>query len=252
MHENAKVRRAINTLEHPLWSPTKPPISKYSDMGGYTVYSNGLNIPRDKDINVLNRLLYIAQAKRTNILHFNSLGHLVKELGYTHTYPNYNMVRFSLLRWKSTNVIFPLNEYRYGRGTVPTQIPVVSFFSYNTTSKSGKGKKFEVIIGASFFTLNNSKYSILLPIKSMEALKPFTKRLYEILSKSFYERDEWVCGSLKLQDKMMVQKEKYRFNNIIRASVMDLKNLIDIEVSLKKDIFTFKKVCLAEDEDVSN
>jgi len=250
MHQNAKVRRAINTLEHPLWNPTKYLTSKYTDMGGATLYSNGLFVPRTEDINILNRLLYIAQAKRTNILYFNSMGHLVKELGYTHTYPNYNMVRLSLLRWKSTNIIFPLNEYRWAKGNVPTQIPVIAFFSYTTQSKSGKGKKFEVIMGATFYALNNSKYSIMLPINSMEELKPYTKRLYEILSKSFYDRDEWVCSSLKLQDKMMVQKGGYVFNSVIRKSVKELKHLIDLNVTLKKGNFTFKKMCSADDEDV--
>jgi hypothetical protein len=242
MHEHAKVKRAINTLDHPIWNPNRAVHYKMIKEADYllVVYKNLQNhLPKSKDIDVLNRLLYVAQKNRSNILRFHSVSSLLKEMGYKKSKKNVDNVLGSLLNWTNIRICFP-NSEKHIKDKSYEVIEKVKIEGYIT---SGRKRYVEIYFDRKFYELNNSQYSVYLPIKPMEDLKPYTKRLYEILVKSFYKREHYNIGIPKLLEKIPYStygiQPHFEFNRIVRSGVKEMKHLLNVSVSRKGDVFYF-------------
>lgn len=234
MHEHAKVNRNIATLEYAIWNPASNIGTLYSH-GEYMITS-APGIPCAYDINILNWLLYKAQSKKSPLIKYHSFRTLIMDLGYVPSKKSYRLVEESLRRWSCVVLNYP--QDKYFRSPLKTLV----FRRINIGSPtSGKSLAVEIEFTKEFFKLNNSKYSAKLPVKATASLKPYTRRLYEILVKSFYNREDWSCGIDKLKSKMMCDYTDYEFVRRVKSGVKEMKHLIDVKVETNGKVLEFKK-----------
>lgn len=212
MNRLAKVRRSINTLEYPLWTPSKniAKLTAYENEKGYLIQgSEGL--PTSRDIDILNHILYKAQSLKTMEVHYKSIYELIMDLGFNTSKISYEAINNSITKWIATFIVYPKGTY-YGdkkRYDEFKKLNIINEFLF---------KKGEITISLTpaFMNLNNTEYCKLIPVKIYQSLTPVSKRLYEILSKNFYRRSEWEIDFKKLIDKLAISKEHRYKSSIIR------------------------------------
>jgi hypothetical protein len=222
-------------LDNPIWIPSKDgngeTLSHRPDFNFFTL--KGF-VTRSKDIDVLNRLLYLAQSRRNPELEFFSITSLLKELGYEKSSSNISSVMLAVEKWHNVKLRFK-KDILY----------VVDSYIFDENVTSGRRKHVRITMNKDFYKFNNDKYSVYLPIKDMEELKPYSKRLYEILVKSFYKRNHYNIGTEKLVGKMGYPyyniQPNYEFNRIIRKGVKDIRKLLNVKVTRKGEVFYFEK-----------
>jgi hypothetical protein len=234
MHDQAKVKRNINTLDNSIWCPSKNGFSfLLSSRPDFNFFPLKGFVPKSQDIDILNRLLYLAQSKRNPDLKFFSVTSMLKELGYEKSSSNTVSVISAVEKWQNVKLSFKSNV-----------MYIIDFYIFDNPVVSGRRRYVQIRINKGFYQFNNDKYSVYLPIKAMEALKPYSKRLYEILVKSFYKRKHFNIGIEKLVTKMAYPhydiQPHYEFNRIVRNGVKDMKHLLNVKVSRKGEVFYFE------------
>jgi DNA-directed RNA polymerase beta' subunit len=198
------IYKSINFLEHPLWTPSRKMMAKqcYTDSSGFAIETYH-GIPGAFDIDVLNYLLYQQQTNDTHELQFKSLYNIYRDMGYKHTDWYHEAVKNSIIKWNGVIIIIPKNTF-YPHNHKYTRFGIIN--------KSNVDRKDDDIVNIELdteFIKRNEQNSVksykrYLPIEFIKDLSPFSKRVYEILIKNFYNRKEWEIGIDKFLDKMMV------------------------------------------------
>jgi hypothetical protein len=246
MKKGLMVKRNINTLDKPLWTPSRKWAGEleFEDSKGYIISAKS-GIPTDKDMEILNHILALAQQSEEYTLSFNSMSSLLQELELDNSQKEYERVIRSLTKWSEIQLFFPKGTFYESN----KKIPSFSLMSVLTFLKIDKGKV-EIDFNKRFIELNESNFCKFISIDFMKSIEsPYAKRLYEILCKGFFGREVWSIGEVKLSEKMVVY---YRYpaelTKIVIKAVeeinLKLKNSgsnTSYKVSKKIGVFTFTK-----------
>jgi hypothetical protein len=216
MIPNLQVRRNINTLEYPIWSPSSN-LAKLGEINtNKYLLECSIGLPTSKDIDILNHLLAKAQLGDSNVLEYKSIYSLIKELGLTPSTKEYKRIKKGINRWHRSYINYKNNSFYIAPGKYRSN-PHISII------KNTSEEPLTIVFNETFIDLNNEKYSLLLSsnfIRSLE--KPYAKRLYEILVKSFRGNNEFSISTEKLMEKIPIKTFRNRIYRITNSSIQYL------------------------------
>lgn len=235
MIPNLQVRRNINTLEYPIWSPSTA-LSKLGEIStNKYLLECSIGLPTSKDIDILNHLLAKAQLGDTNIVEYKSIYSFIKELGMTPSIKEYIRVKKSINRWHKSYINYKNNSFYIAPGKYRSN-PHISII------KNTSEEPFSIVFNETFIDLNNAKYSLNLSSNFMRSIeKPYAKRLYEILVKSFRGNNEFSISTEKLMDKIPIRTFKNRIYRVTNSSIQYLnQKAFDNNMELRWNFFISK------------
>ncbi len=237
-----KFKKNINFLDRPLFIPSRARVGlqEYSDGKGYEIKCP-TGLPVAHDIDVLNYLLYLAQYTHKSELKFSRMGDLLKALHRTCGKHNYTSVQDSINRWSKMELSFKADSFylKQGKGTTIGRIHILTL--------KGIGKNGVIVkMNDDFLELNNRKFSKVIPVQLMERLTPYSKRVFEILSKNeknFNNTQQWRIGFGKFRLKVPVisEKEDYRILASTKKAVKEINSVLpsykyDYQYDVERDV----------------
>ncbi len=248
------IKQDINMLEYPLWMqdeklPSKIPEDKgfiWQDREGY-VYRCGYKVPTKLDIIYLMYLLYRSQQEGWKEEIELSRYEILRSCGYSSCRPaDYERLEDSLERWKMVGIKFQGTFYD-GKKYI-----ALSFGVIDTWKIDEQTKRLRIRFNKEWLTrIKNSSYFKYLNFDQIRALRsPLAMRLYEVLIKSFQNRDEWTIEAKKLAQKIpMKERAVAHIIPKIKAAVNRINAKSNLRVSLYikrpqrgQAIFTFKRL----------
>lgn len=247
--KNLKVKRNINLLDKPLFLPqrAKTQLTElYSD--NYLIRASK-GLPVSYDIDILNLLLMKAQYGKSREIKFYSMNDIITQVGYnSSSSSSYDIIENSLDKWESVRIKFYGKSFYCGDGLKKStdSIPV---FGRNIINQ----KEIIIRFDQDFYDMNCSSYSRDISFKLLKELTPYSKRMFEILSKNFNNREEWFIGKEKLIEKIpiLLKEPEKRISNITAKIFREFKyKLKDLgysrnfvyNLNKKTGIFWFKIV----------
>lgn len=202
------VKRNINTLEYPIWTPSRilSKATSYETENGYRIECS-IGLPNGRDVDILNSLLYLSQQSNKNVLKFESHYDILKMLGYPINHSHYEILDDALTKWFKVNIIFPKGIFYSSdkKKTGEVKIHVLDHI------KLIDG--IEIKFNDTFLEINNEKYSRLIPLDTFRKIPSTPKRLYEVLIKNFHNRNNWLVGIDKVKDKLMIVSPRYDYDS---------------------------------------
>ena len=207
------IKQDINFLEKPLWFPNPRHDGMgfiWKDKDGYE-YRTGYKSPDKIDILILLYLLFEAQKKSYTQYVETTKRKILKECGLPVTNRNYYArVEDSLMRWKNIAIKFEGCFYDDGK-KITVGFGIIDDYEIDKRNRkvqlSFNEKWLAKIEESNFFKLINFNY--------YKALKrPISRRLYEILCKSFVGRDQWPIKLVNLGGKLTLSGR----NGVVYAS----------------------------------
>ena len=247
------IKQDINMLEYPLWMQDEKIVSKlgenigfvWTDREGYE-YRCGYKPPTKLDAIFLLYLLYRSQKNGWKEEIELSRYEILKNCGFKSIRPaDYKRLEDSFDRWKMVGVRYKGTFYD-GKSYI-----TLSFGIIDTWKVEEKTKKLYIRFNKEWLTrIKNSTYFKYIDFERVKLLRsPLSLRLYEILIKSFQNRDEWRIECMRLAEKIplkarypshVVAKVKAATNRINKYT--DLNIHLDVEKSGSKMLLVFRKM----------
>ena len=230
-------KQDINLLEYPLWMQDEKLPSKISDDKGFIwkdregyVYRCGYKVPTKLDIIYLMYLLYRSQQEGWKEEIEISRYEILKACGYRSCRPaDYERLEDSLDRWKMVGIRFQGTFYD-GKKYI-----ALSFGVIDTWKIDEETKRLRIRFNLEWLTrIKNSSYFKYLNFDQIRSLRsPLAMRLYEILSKSFQNREYWKVDALKLARKIpMKERAVAHIVSRIKAAINRINNNSNMKVRL--------------------
>lgn len=201
--KKAMVKHNINFLEYPLWFQDERIAEKsesgftWSDRAGY-IYHSGYKIPTKTDGIFLLYLLLQSQLNDYSLEFTVSRYQVLKACGVGVDAGWYDRLTESLNRWLRVDLSFS-GKFFDGKEYQHMGFHILEAWKLDKESKHLKirfsAEFLEMMKGRGFF-----KYLNFNEFKRLRA--PLATRLYEILSKSFHNRDLWECEAEKMAQKI--------------------------------------------------
>ncbi len=193
------VKQDINFLEKPLWFQqvrNAGVASAWTDIDGYE-YRTGYTVPDKVDMLILLSLLVKVQQNEYNPDLVVSRYSVLKRCGMTLGKTGYLRLEDSLKRWENVSISFQGSFYD---GKVYKSL----HFGIVNTSKVREDGNIEAEFNKEWLLqIKNSTFFKYLNFEYYKALKrPLSRRLFEILCKTFKGRDRWSIGVAKLGTKL--------------------------------------------------
>jgi len=250
------VKDDINFLEYPIWIVQERENSQEftikKEKGLYTI-STSLTLPKRFDKIILYYLLSelfnttqpeSSQIKTTRYKIAKNTFYKTKNIGKTH----YDRIMLSLKRWSSIFVEF---EGIFYEGDTYTNR---GFHIIDGYKLDDKGTLYVDVNKQYLEQIKNSNYFKLIDFNEYKKLKkPSSNRLYEILIKTFKDREIWQIHIIKLGEKLTLS-EKYpsQIYRIVLSAVNEIIRNTNLQVKLeyneKTHICTFMKLQNAQEE----
>lgn len=231
MTEN--IKQDINFLEYPMWMQNErfaPDVVKWTDQEGY-VFSCTSGTPTKVDMIFLYFLLLECQKQNWfNELSFSRY-QILKSCGITPSKKKYQRLEESLEKWKFTGIKFSGKFYN------GVEYETLSFGIINDWNIQKDDKKIRIELNKFWIQkIQRSEFFKYISFNQMKQLRsPLALRLYEILTKTFYTRDTWEVGVLKLAAKIPMT-EKY-FSDIVKKIIPATKRISDkTELNIKVQV----------------
>lgn len=232
------VNRNINTLEYPLWIPSRI-ISKKIELRSnkYIIKTGmGLNLPTAKDIDILMSLM----SKDKQKLEFISIYELMKFLGYSCNGKEYERVKNSLDIWQATFITFR-NKAFYLYGNKRTSIGDLSILTYKNVYPE---EPVEIEFTSYFYDIHRDKYSLNIPLDVFKTIRnPYSKRLFELIYK-INPNDVESTTSVSVEN--IIKKFPFRRDikpseviSIIKKGIKDINNAFEKYNSKRVAEFNF-------------
>lgn len=259
------VKLDINFLDKPLYFQNinyRAKVFVWNDIEGYE-YHSGFEPPDYVDMLIL--LYFLLKSQDNNYLSIVSFTRyeIIKACDFTKSPQTYTRIKDSLEKWSSVYIKF--NGIFYDGQTYLTK-----FFHILKGSINEVTKKVEVTFDSDWLLkIKESRFFKNLNFQQYKALKrPITRRLFEILCKSFYASNEWSIHLTKLGAKLTISKRKVMAKNgekevlyasdvlvAIKPAINEINRLHKIpgiakEFNLhKKDLFTLTYEIAGEKQD---
>lgn len=247
MENKAAIKQDINFLEHGLWQPGKG-INKsvtFIDNDGYK-FESIRGIPGKVDILTLYFLLLKSQEQKYERKIKTTFYQICQGIDSKMTKEKKERLIESLELWKRVLITFKGTFYD------GESYHLLSFGIMDTIKVSDDKRYVEIHFNEEWLQkIKNSGFFKYISFTEMKHLRsPVAIRLYEILSKSFYKRNEWQISANKLKEKLSLQEEFYsHIRHKIQASIntINRKTDMNIKVAFKKTkkndgIITFTKI----------
>jgi len=249
------VKQDINFLEYPNWVIAERGVVKnfqiVKDNGRYEISTAADRLPGRLDKTVLYYLLFelfsnpnpgdaVVQTSRYAIARGIANSTVNDQL--------YRQVMRALKRWHGIQIVF-VGSFYDGTKEKSTRY----FHVIDDVVQIGKSLK--VVFNKQFIEQTmNSNYFRNIDFNEYKRLKrPISVRLYEILSKTFSERDAWRIDSIKLGEKLTLSYQyPSQIIRTIKPAINEINKNTDFDISIefnhKKDqtIITFKKNDVSE------
>lgn len=197
------VKMDINFLDKPLYFQNlkyNGTRVEWKDLEGY-VYKSTERAPDYIDMIILLYLLMKSQSKNYTQKLCLTRYEIIKGCGFVKSRQTYNRVNESIKRWSGVNISFEGTFY-----------DGIDYLTINFDILKGKISKATGLVEIFFdddwlLKIRVSEYIKYINFEYYRALKrPVSRRLYEILVKTFYRRTCWPCGLIKLGFKLSLAK----------------------------------------------
>ena len=194
------IQKNINFLEYPLFFPSKNKITEWVQ-NDYQIECKYLGLPGVTDINFLNVILHQAQVTKSPTVKFPNFRDVVESSGYNRRSFTNEEIMNVLYRWKNTEVSFK-KFYEY-KGYVKKSFKnIITQFYHNDRDNS-----LAVTLNNEFYLCQSNKFSKTINLQMFYELSPTAKRIYELLTKTFYKRSQWVVGCETFLDKIPIMND---------------------------------------------
>jgi len=249
------VRHSINLLEYPFWfqderlAESTKEGTIWKDEAGYT-YRCGYKAPVKTDVIFL--LYLLLQSQKNNYAQKVQLSRyqIIQNCGLQRNSKWYARLEDSLERWKMVGIKFS-GAFYDGNNYQTINFGIIDSWSIHEETKEltviFSLSFIEMMLGKGFF-----KYINFSEFKQLRS--PLATRLYEILCKSFHDRDTWEISAIKMAEKIpmkerypahIVPKIKTAINRINKCS--DTKFLLETRTKDRgQTILCFKKTVAAK------
>lgn len=252
MSGNDIVKNDINFLEYPIWVLSKVEGNKVvieRENGTYTLKSSE-RLPTDTDVLLL---YYLLSKVFDPVTGKCSLGiettryDIAMNVYNTRNSYIYDRIIESLKRWSAIFICFK-GLFHGGNGSGSMGFHFIESFKMNLGDN-----KLSISFNREFINhLNTTKYFRYISFEELKKLKrPVSRRLFELLLKTFKDRDTWCVSTDKLTEKLTLS-EKYPSQLLkkLRPAINEINGNTELSVSLdtyknKNDetVFRFKKKC---------
>jgi len=194
------IQKNINFLEYPLFFPSKTKLTEW-ELNGYEIECKSLGLPGVTDINMLNVILHLAQATSSPIVKFTNFRDIVESAGYSRRSFTYEEIMNVLHRWKNTRVSFKkfYDNKEYKKKSFNK---IITQLYHNDTNNS-----LTVTLNNEFYLCQSNKFSKTISLPMFYDLSPTAKRIYEVLTKTFYKRTKWVVGCETFLNKIPIMND---------------------------------------------
>lgn len=205
---NDTIKQDINFLEHPLWmQETKKAtgqIVKWEDQDGYIFEASG-GVPGKVDMLFLYYFMLEAQNHNWADKLTLSRYQILKGCGMNVGKSQRDRLKQSLEIWKRVIVAFSGTFYS-GK-----KYHYMEFGVIDDWAAREKDNKLEIRFNQRWLEkIKQSEFFKYISFTQMKALRsPLALRLYEILVKTFYQRDTWEIDALKLAAKIPMEKKYF-------------------------------------------
>lgn len=233
---NDTVKQDINFLEHPLWMQEAKKVDgtvvKWEDSDGYVFEAYG-GVPGKVDMLFLYYFLMEAQnhnwSQDITLTRYQVLNGCGMSIGKAQK----DRLKQSLEIWKRVVVAFSGTFYG-GKTYSHMEFGIIDEWKIRE-----KDKKLEIRLNRSWLEkIRQSEFFKYISFSQMKALRsPLALRLYEILVKSFYQRDTWEIGVMRLAEKIPMKKSEMYFSIITRKIVPAVRRISDkTELSVNVEV----------------
>lgn len=230
------VKQDINLLEYPLWFQDECEAEK-SDHGfvwkhpkGF-VLRTGFKPPVKTDVVFLFYLLLQSQGQNWKDEFFITRYQVIKGCGLTMDARWYDRLEESLKRWEAVNIEFN-NAFYNGREYKTLHFGVIDSWGIDE-----KTKRLRIRFSPEYLSIvQNTSYCRFLNFDQVKALRsPLATRLYQLLVKTFKNRDTWEIDAALLAEKIPMKKV-YPAHIVlkIRPAVNRIYKYTDLKVTLEE------------------
>ena len=252
-------------LEYPLWMQDEKIVSRINDEMGFVwkdydgyVYRCGYKPPTKLDAVFLFYLLYRSQKTGWQEEIELSRYEILKDCGFKSIRPaDYRRLEDSLERWKMVGVKYNGTFYD------GHQYITLSFGIIDTWKIDKNTRKLYVRFNKEWLMrIKNSTYFRYLNFDKIRSLRsPLAMRLYEILIKSFQNRNEWKIDAIKLAQKIpmkerypadIIPKIKAALNRINKHTNLNVQLLVERKRRGKANLIFLKKNKMMENDSLEN
>lgn len=194
------IKQNINCLENPLWALSQQPekeLTIENERGKYTI-SSAKSIPERLDMNFLLYFLMVSQkagyVKNISLSRYEVL----KACNLSTSEHNYTRLKESLDKWKFTGIEFSGTFYD-NKEYLIRSFGIINEYKINKATKT-----LQIELNKSFLEMiKHSNFCKYIDFDEYKRLKrPLTARLYELLIKSFYNRNTWDIEIYNLAEKL--------------------------------------------------
>jgi hypothetical protein len=236
------IKDDINFLEYPSWVlSSKENYYTIEKENGRYVLSTSKRLPERVDKIVLYYLLHIVLPTKSNKLSTTRYNILKNTVGRI-SKKDYDKLIDSLKRWLAVTIEFEGVFYE-GDGYTTRGFHILDGYKLN------KDGKLEIQFNEQYLEqLRNTNYFKLINFEEYKKLKrPISARLYEILVKTFKDREEWQIGIVRLPEKLTLS-ERYPSQILkkLKPAVNEINDNTKLNIKLdynkKTQICTFTKI----------
>jgi len=235
------------SLEYPIWLPIEK--NKNLEIGQYKYeFSSEYGHPKKFDALILYNLMFLLEEECwTKDFIILTKHKILKNANFSPNPVYYERLENSLHKWKRVSITYNGNFYD-GKGGYGTK----SFGIINNWEIERKSGCLKIEFNKVWLDMiKNSNFFEMIDYTVMQKLKnPTQIRVYELLVKSFYNRNEWKIDAHKLAEKIPLH-EKYAAHiiRIIKTAVENISKKTDLKIKLEikkkqrnKAVFKFIKI----------
>ena len=229
MSKDEMVKQDINFLEYPIWHIDRKNQKGliFQDIEGY-IYRAGYKVPTYLDIIFLYYLMYISQTQGWKKEIEITRSSVLRECGITICSFYTKRLEDSLERWSNISIKF--------EGTFYDNKEYLSliFHVIDAWKIEKKNKKIKIRFNDEWLLkVKESNYFKMLNLHELIKLRnPVASRLYEILIKTFQDRNIWEIDAHKLAKKLTLNK---KYLSHIKQKIKSAVNKINSKTELKID-----------------
>lgn len=231
------VKQNINLLEYPLWFQDECEAAKcengfvWKHPKGFVIRT-GFKPPVKTDVVFLFYLMLQSQNQDWKDEFFITRYQILKGCGLTTDAQTYDRLEESLKRWEQVNIEFN-NAFYNGQEYKTLHFGVIDSWGIHEETK-----KLRIRFSPEYLSMiKDTSYCKYINFDQIKALRsPLATRLYQLLIKTFKDRDIWKIDAVRLAEKIPMKK-KFPAQIVLemRPAVNRIYKHTDLKVTVKEE-----------------